>query len=134
LQAKEKLRSMFVKQKEFLYEYDQIVKEFEENDIVNQNEELQNELQNYKQLLAEIKEKHKKIQDENQNLRTALQEQVFDEKLNILKISKEKLNTYFQSQSADYDNELVALEESAKKKKKKKKKINLKKKNFLMEK
>lgn len=114
MQIGEKLKNLGIKQKEFLNEYEQVVKDFEANDLVNQNEELKKELDLHKKLVSEIKEKYNKVTEENQNLKVSLQEQVLDEKLNILKISKDKLDIYFKSESEVYTNELLRLEISAK--------------------
>ncbi|MEM4397990.1 MAG: hypothetical protein QW757_05200 [Candidatus Woesearchaeota archaeon] len=45
--------------------------------------------------LTKLKEKLELIRKENETLRISLNEKIIDEKLNILKISKDKLETYF---------------------------------------
>ena len=125
MELREKLRGLMGRQKDFLREYEDALKEFESNDLVNQNFELKKELENYKNSLDETKKKYQKSLDENQSLKTALREQIFDERLNILKISKEKIQIYFEDVSAQYNNSLLALETSAEEKRAELKRIAL---------
>lgn len=116
MELKEKLRDLMSRQKDFLREYEDALKEFESNDFVNQNIELNKELESYKKSLDEVKKKYQEVSDENQGLKTALREQILDEKLSILKISKEKVQTYFEDLSSQYNNGLIALEMKAEEK------------------
>ncbi|MCX7708619.1 MAG: DUF2339 domain-containing protein [Clostridia bacterium] len=112
MQIKDQLKNLLGAQKDFLHEFESVVKEFESNDLVNQNIQLNRELQEYKKLVEEFKVKVQSIEKENQGLRIALKEQILDEKLNILKISRQKLETYFHDLSRQYNNRLLALEQS----------------------
>lgn len=113
MELKDKLKDLFEEQKYVLGQYEKIINDCNLNDIANQNAEFKKEIENYKKVLQETKDQYQKILDENQELRTALREQILDEKLNILKISKEKLDIYFKNLTAEYNNKLLALEEAS---------------------
>ncbi|WP_379133028.1 DUF2339 domain-containing protein [Paenibacillus sp. sgz500958] len=95
-------------------EYQALVAEYESNDLVNEHELLKNRLEEYKVKLTALQSDSEKLRQENNELRTALAEQMLDEKLNILKVSREKLHTYFASQSKAYGDRLTAFEQMAK--------------------
>jgi len=57
-----------------------------------------------------LKQKQSLVEAENSRLRSAIHEQILDEKLNILKISRDKLNTYFNSTTQPHYNKLYAFE------------------------
>lgn len=110
---KESLNNLFEKQKAIISEYEKVLRDFEEDDLINKNQELQKELENHKVNIEDLKEKNKKILEQNQGLKIALEEQILDEKLNIIKISKDKINTYFEKTSEEYSNNLISFEVSA---------------------
>lgn len=97
-------------QKKLLDRYEGIVEELASFDLIHENENLKKILHKQEQQIFEQAEKLKKITAENQSLRVALQEQILDEKLNILKISRNKLDTYFERESSRGENRLKALE------------------------
>ncbi|MOA14664.1 hypothetical protein D3C78_1347790 [compost metagenome] len=61
-----------------------------------------------------LQDKLKKLETENGKLREALTEQILDEKLGLIKASKEKMEAYFASQAHGHMNRLDSLEHSAK--------------------
>jgi len=110
LQSQETLQDLIKKEKELISKIDLIAKQYDESALIKENESLKLELEKYIKELEELIKKYKHEKEENDNLRIALKEQVFNEKLNILKISKEKTETYFNSTLEDGINSLSALE------------------------
>lgn len=95
-------------------DFDAVVKEYESSDVMQENETLRNNSEEYRKNLHELSEKYRHIESENQKLRYALQEQMLDEKSNLIKVSKEKLDTYFCKAIRPKQNQLLALEEQSK--------------------
>lgn len=115
-QLQEKLRTLLGSQKELVKKYEDVVMEFASDDIIRQNYDLKKQVEEYKRVLSDIENKYHQLQNENQQLKIALKEQIMDEKLNILKVSRQKIRTYFQSASEQYENSLLELEHIAAKK------------------
>ncbi|MGJ9385999.1 DUF2339 domain-containing protein [Salipaludibacillus sp. CF4.18] len=92
---KERLRKLKAKQDKLAGEFDVVVKEYESSDVLSENEKLRKDTRDYLEKLRELKEKFHHTESENRKLRTALHDQILDEKTNILKVSKEKLHMYF---------------------------------------
>ncbi|WP_151734081.1 DUF2339 domain-containing protein [Paenibacillus tengchongensis] len=107
---KERLRSIKNQQNDLLAEVQELVKAYEDSDLVHENETLKKRAEEDKQALAETQAQRDRLRRENADLRAALTEQILDEKLNILKLSRKKLHTYFASQSAAYHDRLTAFE------------------------
>ncbi|MCX7745880.1 MAG: DUF2339 domain-containing protein [Clostridia bacterium] len=111
MELKEKLRNLMETQKNLIKEYESTVVEFAESDLIHQNIELKREVEQYKIRIEELEKKYRETMEKNQNLSTALKEQVLDEKLNILKISKNKLEIYFHHGTYHHLNRLAVLED-----------------------
>ncbi len=113
---KDKLKNLLEGHRSLINDYEKIVKEYESNDLINQNEKLQKDLEQYKASLDKMQNKNIQMSKELENLRIALKEQIFDEKLNIIKISRRKIETYFQDLTAEYANSLIGFEYTSKRK------------------
>lgn len=113
-EIKDKLHKIKEDQKNLLSKYESLVTEYDSVDVINENSELKREVDDKKKRLKDLEKKYSKVISENQHLRVSLQEQILDEKLNILKISQQKLNTYFQDQSNSSQNKLIAFEKKTK--------------------
>ncbi len=107
---KDKLLQMKEEQSKLSRDYEALIKEYESNDLIQENQTLRKQHENYKKRLSSLKQKQKETEDENVKLKYALKEQILDEKLNILKISREKINTYFSSVTQSHLNKLYTLE------------------------
>lgn len=116
MQIKDKLRSFLENQQKFIKEYEQLVNEFESSDIVNENNSLKKEVTKYKELVEDIQKKYHDAVQENSSLKIALKEQILDEKLNILKISRQKIDLYFNTLKENYANGLLQFEQTSKEK------------------
>lgn len=76
--------------------------------ILDEYEELlQTRLSKVTEALDAMQSEHESISVENQQLKISLKEQMLDEKLNILKISQDKLNTYFNVANESCQNRLI---------------------------
>lgn len=94
----ERINSIKEKQKNILKEFENLEDRIKEFDNINENEKLKKEIFKIKKEIDEISKKFSKTQDELQNTKLALREQILDEKFNILKISKQKIETYFEKE------------------------------------
>ncbi|MDF2651038.1 MAG: rane protein [Paenibacillus sp.] len=101
-------------QNKLMKEYQTLINEYESHDLVQENQTLLKQYEEYKLRLSELQEKYKQMEEENTKLRTSLMEQILDEKLNIIKISRVKLETYFTGKMHGHSNRLEAFEDDAK--------------------
>ncbi|MCL6602069.1 MAG: DUF2339 domain-containing protein [Paenibacillus sp.] len=109
-QFRERLRSMKQQQDRLARDYQALVTEYESHDLANENEQLKKQYEEHRLALEKLKVQVGELQQENSELRISITEQVMDEKLNILKVSRQKLQTYFASQSKSYTDRLTAFE------------------------
>lgn len=107
---REQLRHIQGGQERLLQEYESLVREYESQDLLLENQTLRQQAEERQKRLAELQLRLRRLEEENGRLRTSLAEQMMDEKLNIIKVSREKLSTYFGTQSAGHMNRLAALE------------------------
>lgn len=105
-------RLQFIKdtQNQLAKEYQSLMAEYEANDAVRENEMLRREYADYKQRVDALEARLQHLQKENSGLRHALTEQILDEKLSLIKASREKLETYFSATGTGHMNRLQALE------------------------
>lgn len=97
-------------QNKLMKEYQTLIDDYESHDLMNENQTLRQQYEEYKLRLFELQERYRQKEEENVKLRTSLAEQIFDEKLNIVKVSREKLETYFSEKTNAHSNRLQALE------------------------
>mgnify|MGYP000294721304 CR=1 FL=1 len=107
---KDRLLQMKEAQAKLAKDCEAVLHEYESNDLIQENQLLRADYEDFKQRVQLLKQKESEIEAENSKLRQALQEQILDEKLNILKISKAKLDTYFANNIALHNNRLVDFE------------------------
>ena len=110
MDLKNRLKSLRESQQKLLSESETILKEYESSNIINENLKIRQELDDCKQQLEEISQILQRSNQENDSLKLALREQILDEKLHLLKVSRQKLATYFEDQTNKYSNSLTALE------------------------
>ncbi|MFF2911657.1 DUF2339 domain-containing protein [Paenibacillus sp. NPDC057934] len=111
---RERMKSVQERQNELLQDYGKLMAEYESHDLVHEHETLKKQYNEHLIVLDELKVKASRLEIENSELRIALAEQMMDEKRNILRISQQKLHTYFASRSRGYTDRLTALEQEAK--------------------
>lgn len=95
LEFQEKLRTIKDEQAKLAKAYESLLTEYESHDVIGENAELRRSYEDFKRLVGELREENGKIQEENAKLRLALHEQMLDEKLSIIRLSHEKIKTYF---------------------------------------
>lgn len=111
---RDRMRAVQQQQDGLLKEYQSLIEEYESSDLVRENEVLKRENGANRQSLAELKAQAARLERDNSELRTALAEQILDEKLGILRVSRQKLQTYFASRDHAYLDRLTSFEQDAK--------------------
>ncbi|MDQ0352498.1 putative membrane protein [Alkalibacillus filiformis] len=112
-QIKNQLNKIKDEQVKLTEQFNDVVKEYESSDVHQENEMFRKKNEEYQEKLHKLNEQFEQIEKENQKLRYALQEQMLDEKTNLLKVSKEKLDTYFSFNTDNTHNRLTSLEENS---------------------
>jgi hypothetical protein len=97
-------------QAKLLKEYDTLIQELESHDYLKENEQLRRQIEAIGQQLEQLKKDHESKLEENQKLRFSLAEQIMDERMSILRQSKQKLDTYFKDASDRGSNRLQVWE------------------------
>lgn len=110
----DKLEELIEKQEQLTADYEALLKSYDSKDLIRKNEELRSELRNYERELEDLKEHLYKLRDSNKELRLALEKQIIDERMKLLKISRQKLELYFSARANDYKDRLTALEDEVK--------------------
>ena len=87
-----------------------LVREYESHDLMHENENLREKAKEHKLRLTALQAKVAHLETENVKIRTSLTEQILNEKLNIIHVTREKLDTYFASRTAEHSNRLGEFE------------------------
>lgn len=107
----EELRKIVAKQKNLLSDLEALSKRYDAKELLTQNKTLTAEVERCRNELDTLNMKCKKLMEKNEDLNLKLTEQILDEKRNILKISREKMEVYFRKNSKTVTNELNSLEQ-----------------------
>ena len=118
-----KMKKILKDHKELIDEYENIIKELSENDLLSENKKLKHDLLETQDKLQSIEGKYDKQVEDNLGLKVSLRDQMYSEKLDILNDSKKKINTYFNTSIKKSNNKLKNLEKQAKDKINKIKKV-----------
>ncbi|MBM7095416.1 DUF2339 domain-containing protein [Bacillus sp. H-16] len=110
------LKQMKLAQEQLTKEYEALLIEFESNDVIGENTKLREMASEYKRRADRLGKDHEKLKEENQKMRMALQEQMLNEKWNIVSISKKKVQTYFGEGMKPHENRLTNLEHESRSK------------------
>lgn len=111
---KERLIQLQDEQNRILKEYRTLVSEVEADENIRENEKLRRQYEEYRHRADALQEQLSHLDRENQELRRALSEQMLDEKLGMLSLSRHKVDTYFAGKGNTYGNRLSGLETMAK--------------------
>ncbi|MED4151013.1 DUF2339 domain-containing protein, partial [Halalkalibacterium halodurans] len=111
---KEQLQRIKEEQIQLTKQYEKLVKDYESQDFIQENTQLRKDFEQYKKEAEQLKKKQQMLLKENQKLRFALKEQMLDERLALVKRSKQKIEIYFQQ--APEQNRLKQLEQDAERK------------------
>ncbi|MCE5287542.1 MAG: DUF2339 domain-containing protein [Pelosinus sp.] len=114
MDTQQRLMALKNQQQEVLKQYESVLAGFDATHVVQQKEELERELMRCRQALTQLEGHYERALAENRELRLSIKEQIFDEKLNILKISRKKLEVYFKKAAGDSEDRLTAFERQAK--------------------
>ncbi|WP_410770410.1 DUF2339 domain-containing protein [Fontibacillus sp. BL9] len=110
---KDRVNSIKDRQNQLAREYQDLMAEFEANDALRENETLRREHEAVQQRVAALEARLQLLEKENGSLRHALSEQILDEKLSLIKASRQKLETYFTAMGQGHMNSLDAVEHGA---------------------
>lgn len=111
-----RLKSLRDSQKKLQEELEGAVREAEKDNILDELEKLRKSVLEQEKLLAGLKDKLNKSEQERDSLRMSLREQILDEKLSLLKVSREKIELYFRTEMGKANNTLWEMEEAYKQK------------------
>ncbi|MGC5774752.1 DUF2339 domain-containing protein [Paenibacillus pabuli] len=111
---KERLHKVQEQQKQLVKEYNALLQEYQSDDLIVQNEQLRAQYEAHQLKLQQLEVRTRKMEEENARLRMALSEQMLDEKLNLIRVSQEKMETYFRGKTSVHNDRLAAHEHRAK--------------------
>jgi len=108
------LRNIINRQKDVMLELENEVKSIENSDLTKENEKLKLELEKLNIEYSKSENKAKHLSGENASLKTALYEQTYNEKRQMVNSAQQRLDIYFKSNVEGEKNRLTALENSVK--------------------
>ncbi|NUU77271.1 DUF2339 domain-containing protein [Paenibacillus xylanilyticus] len=111
---KDRLRQVQEQQRQLVKEYNSLLQDYQSDDLIVQNEQLHEQVEAHKQKLHQLETRARKMEEENARLRMALSEQMLDEKLNLIRVSQEKMETYFRGKTGVHNDRLEAHEHRTK--------------------
>lgn len=114
--AIDKMKNLLKEQKRIIGEYEKLVVDLSQDDLLNENIKLKKELTDTKDKLKLVEEKYKKEIESNLSLKMALKDQMLNEKVAILNSSRRKIDMYFKDVTKKNENKLKQLEDLTKKK------------------
>lgn len=126
MEIKNKINILLNNQKEVLNQYENLIKEFDLNNLVEENIKQKQDIDKLKKNIDILTNDKKILSKDNMNLKISLKEQMLNEKTAILNGSKKKIEIYFKNATNKNINELMILENKALKKINELKKIALK--------
>jgi len=113
LSKQDDLQLLLEKYHDFTNDFDKVIANYKTDEVLAHNKELLSELEKSKGLVSELQINIQKLTQDNYQLKTSLSELILDEKLQILKLSKQKIDNYFISSELKGHNSLRALEQTA---------------------
>jgi len=111
---KDRLRQVQEQQRQLVKEYNTLLQDYQSDDLIVQNEQLREQVDAHELKLRQIEARARKMEEENARLRMALSEQMLDEKLNLIRVSQEKMETYFRGKTGVHNDRLEAHEHRTK--------------------
>lgn len=114
MSLKDNVQEILKKQKNLLVEFEALASQYNADEALKQNEVLRLEVEKCKNELEKLNKERKILAEENQGLKISLKEQILNEKLNIIKISKAKTEAYFRKSIGEEKNKLRAVEKGLK--------------------
>lgn len=111
---KDRLRQVQEQQRQLVKDYNTLLQDYQSDDLIVQNEQLREQVDAHELKLRQIEARARKMEEENARLRMALSEQMLDEKLNLIRVSQEKMETYFRGKTGVHNDRLEAHEHRTK--------------------
>ncbi len=108
----QKLNELKDSQKKNAINLEEIIRLIEQSDLNRENADLKKKLEQHQKAYDELKIKFDSLNDENQKLKLSLYEQIMDEKLSIIKLTREKLDLYFRDEKQKGSDSLSAFNDS----------------------
>ena len=105
----EKLQQIIYQQKALLKSLESEVLRISKSDLTLENEALKKEVQNLQTNLNDYQAKLTETSFTNRELKNALYDQIYSEKLQILNQAQKKNDIYFRSEMAQEENKLITL-------------------------
>ena len=105
----EKLQQIMDQQKALLKSLESEVLRISKSDLTLENESLKKEVQNLQTNLNDYQAKLTETSFTNRELKNALYDQIYSEKLQILNQAQKKNDIYFRSEMAQEENKLITL-------------------------
>ncbi|HZK55526.1 MAG TPA: DUF2339 domain-containing protein [Desulfosporosinus sp.] len=106
----EDMQRLLDKHEEFSEDFTKVINGYKRDNIVLQNSALKNSLEESQLLSAGLKDRVNALMEDNLKLKTTLSEQIFDERLQLLKLSQRKIDSYFAGVEEKEKNSLISLE------------------------
>ena len=106
-------RKVLKSQKELLSDLEKEINSLETSDFVTENQKLLKDLEKIKENFTKEKEVNQSLSVENKQLKNALFEQIYTEKMSLLNNSKKRVDLYFQSKTEIGLNNLKEFEKKA---------------------
>lgn len=110
MDLKERLDNLQNQQKQVLDAYESLLNDYNSDAMIHEYSDLKACVINFQKEIVNLREELSEARKAQSELQIALHEQVWNERLNILKISKEKMNTYFREVRNEQKNKLEELE------------------------
>lgn len=110
MDVRERLTKLLQAESQSVSELQEIIAAYDQDRVVRENEALKNTLARLQSENTRLSGQFSDASAENARLRVALNEQILNERLNILKISRRKMETYFQNAENGENNRLFLLE------------------------
>lgn len=110
------LKLILDKYKLLLNKQSELLNEIESKDYLEENEKLIKSLNSLQESYDKLSQENARLKDEVSNVKNSLNEQIIDEKLQLIKISKQKTDIYFSKNINDNQNVLFSLENAIRQK------------------
>ena len=104
------LKRILKGQKELLVNLEKEISDLDGSDLVAENQGLKEKLTQTKNKLNQEEEKNTSLSSENVQIKNALYEQIYNEKMTLLRVVNKRLDLYFESQTQKGLNRLKAFE------------------------
>ena len=108
------LKNIINRQKEVLSELETEQRALENNDLIKENAGLKEELEKLHTDFARVSSNATMLADENNGLKNALYEQIYNEKIKLINTTAQKLDIYFRANINGELNKLTVLENNVK--------------------